>query len=79
MQAFAKVFDSSLLFNRQTVSCYCYLELVVHFFRGWWLECDERSHLLKSPANKKMEGNKKQAVSTAQMLKGLRRGYLNEA
>lgn len=39
MQAFAKVFDSSLLFNRQTVSCYCYLELVVHFFRGWWLEC----------------------------------------
>lgn len=41
--------------------------------------CDERRLLLKSPANKKMEGNKKQVVSPAQMLKGLRRGYLNEA
>lgn len=39
MKAFAKVFDSSnLLFNRQTVSYCCYLELVVPFLRGWWLE-----------------------------------------
>lgn len=65
VKALAKVFGSSnLLFQRHTVSCYCYLELV-SFLRGWWSEgslkpmaitdcSDGRTLLLKSPASKKI-------------------------